>query len=114
MVSDVRLMTTIPLFYGYKRLTWSPFWASQVMDLNTITTVKNDLLEFGYVLTYLSQMNKVNNDEEYLELLNRIRVMNKPNEILDWMNRVRIINEQDIQMKDFLDIKKLALAFPKM
>lgn len=114
LVSDVRLMTTIPLFYGYKRLTWSPFWASQVMDLNTITTVKNDLLEFGYVLTYLSQMNKVNNDEEYLELLNRIRVMDKPNEILDWMNRIRIINEQDIQMKDFLDIKKLALAFPKM
>jgi hypothetical protein len=113
LVSDIRLMTTLPLFYGYKRLTWSPFWASQVMDLNTITTVKNDLIELSYVLTYLSQMNKVNNEEEYLELLNQIRIIEKPKEILDWSNRVRIINEQDILMKDFLDLKKLALAFPK-
>ena len=112
-VSDVALMTTQPDLYGYKRFTWSPFWSSQVMDLDTVTTVKNDLLELGYVLTWLSKLRDVNTEEEMIGLMNRIRIVEKPKEIMDWMNRVRAINEQEIEMKDFVDLKRLALAFPK-
>lgn len=113
LVSDIGSMTIEPLLYGYRRFTWSPFWSSQVKDSDTVTTVKNDLLEFGYVLTWLSLMSDISDEEELLSLMNSIRTIEKPKEILDWMNRVRMINEQNIEMKDFLDLKKLGFAFPK-
>jgi hypothetical protein len=113
LVADIGSMTIQPLLYGFKRFHWSPYWSSQVVDLETVTTVKNDLLELGYVLTLLSKIDSVNDEQELLELIQNIKLVEKPKEIFDWMNRVRMINEQDIQMKDFIDLKKLSLNFPK-
>jgi hypothetical protein len=110
IVTDVEMMTTEEKAYGYKRYSWSPEWTSQVVDINTITTVKNDLLEFGYTLNYLAQMQDA---QAELDLAQQIRIIEMPEELNDWMERVRIIDEQNIKLVDFIELKKMSQSFPK-
>lgn len=127
-VADVAMMTTKEKDYGYQRFSWSPKWASQVVDLDTITTVKNDLLEFGYVLIWLSYGDEVirkGTDEgtgegtgqgtgEDDEIADNVRIVPRTEEVSKWIERVKKINEQDIKLNDFIDLKKLAMLFPKI
>lgn len=111
-VVDAEKMTTDEKDYGYKRFSWSPEWASQVVDSQTITTIKNDLLEFGYTLFYISQMDKIFDASQENQIVSTIRIAEMPDELLAWTNRVRLIDEQDIKLSDFVDLKKLASNFP--
>jgi hypothetical protein len=111
-VADVGMMTTEEKNYGYLRYSWSPSWASQVVDSDEITTVKNDLIEFGYVLNWLSFGREILVKERSENIKQNVRILPRKQEVYDWLERVRIINEQDIQMKDFMDLKKLAFFFP--
>jgi len=113
-VVDAEKMAIEEKDYGFKRFSWTPEWASQVIDSQTITTVKNDLLEFGYTLNFLSQMDKITDAEMENRIINQIRISEMPDELLNWMNRVRLIDEQDIKLIDFIDLKKLSLGFPKI
>jgi hypothetical protein len=113
-VVDAEKMAIEEKDYGFKRFSWTPEWASQVIDSQTITTVKNDLLEFGYTLHFLSQMDKITDAEMENRIINQIRISEMPDELLNWMNRVRLIDEQDIKLIDFIDLKKLSLGFPKI
>ena len=106
-VADVAGMTTEPKSYGFKRYTWSPMWASQVVDSETITTVKNDLIEFGYVLNWLSR-----GDTLDLETIENVRIIERPKEVYDWIEMAQNMNEQDIKMKDWIELKKIAFQFP--
>jgi hypothetical protein len=124
-IADVDKMTTEENEYGYKRFSWSPDWASQVIDGNTITTIKNDLLEFGYTLNYLSKLSewnrfdigsdisRLNDAAAQIQAIEQIRILEMPPELKAWMDRVRVIDEQNIKLGDFIDLKKLAIAFPK-
>jgi hypothetical protein len=113
IVADITMMTTKEKDYGYQRFSWSPSWTSQVVDLDTITTVKNDLLEFGYVLVWLSQGDEILNKEKSDEIIANVRVLPRNEEVSKWIERVKTINEQDIKMNDFIDLKKLAIVFPR-
>lgn len=112
-VVDAEKMAIEEKDYGFQRFSWTSEWASQVIDSQTITTVKNDLLEFGYTLHFLSQMNEITDAEMENRIINQIRISEMPDELLNWMNRVRLIDEQDIKLNDFIDLKKLSLGFPK-
>lgn len=112
-VVDAEKMAIEEKDYGFKRFSWTPEWTSQVIDSQTITTVKNDLLEFGYTLHFLSQMDKITDAEIENRIIDQIRIAEMPDELLNWMNRVRLIDEQDIKLIDFIDLKKLSLGFPK-
>jgi hypothetical protein len=114
LVADITMMTTKEKDYGYQRFSWSPSWTSQVVDLDTITTVKNDLLEFGYVLVWLSQGDEILNKEKSDEIITNVRVLPRNEEVSKWIERVKTINEQDIKMNDFIDLKKLAIVFPRI
>jgi hypothetical protein len=112
-VADVTMMTTKEMDYGYQRFSWSPSWTSQVVDLDTITTVKNDLLEFGYVLVWLSQGDEILDKERSDEIIANIRILPRNEEVSKWIDRVKKIDEQNIKMNDFIDLKKLSMIFPR-
>jgi hypothetical protein len=116
VVADITMMTTKEKDYGYQRFSWSPSWTSQVVDLDTITTVKNDLLEFGYVLVWLStlQQQGTYDKEKSEEIISSVRILPRNEEVSNWIERVKRINEQDIKMNDFIDLKKLSIVFPKI
>lgn len=114
IVVDVEKMTTEEKDYGYKRFSWSPDWASQVVDSNTITTVKNDLLEFGYTLNYLSKLDQISDASVDKKVVEQVRISEMPEELQRWTDRVRLIDEQDIKLADFIDLKKLSSAFPSV
>ena len=114
LVADVSMMTTKEKDYGYQRFSWSPLWASQVVDLDTITTVKNDLLEFGYVLIWLSYGDDIQDVTKSEDLVENIRTVPRKEEVAKWIERVKKINEQDIKLNDFIELKKLAMLFPKV
>ena len=109
-VADVAGTTTEPYSYGFKRFTWSPDWTSQVVDSSTITTVKNDLIEFGYVLNWLSRGDE-NLNEQTVE---NIRIIERPPEVSEWLSKAQNINEQDIKMNDWIALKKIAYQFPSL
>jgi hypothetical protein len=111
-IADIGMMTTEEKNYGYQRFSWCPIWASQVVDSDEITTIKNDLLEFGYILNWLSFGKEILDAKRSENIKHNVRILPRKQEVYDWLERVRIINEQDIQMKDFMDLKKLALGFP--
>lgn len=113
LVADVTMMTTKEKDYGYQRFSWSPSWTSQVVDLDTITTVKNDLLEFGYVLVWLSQGDQILDKERSDEIISNVRIVPRNEEVSKWIDRVKTINEQEIKMNDFIDLKKLSMIFPR-
>jgi len=113
-VADVAGMTTEPLSYGFKRFTWSPQWTSQVVDANTITTVKNDLIEFGYVLNWLSRGNETQDEQKSVEISENVRILERPQEVSEWINKSQNINEQDIKMSDWIALKKIAYQFPTL
>ena len=112
LVADVTGMTIEPKAYGFKRYTWSPLWTSQVVDSETITTIKNDLIEFGYVLNWLSRGEDILDEEKSLEIIENVRISDRPTEVLEWLGRTQLINEQDIKMNDLIDLKKIAYKFP--
>jgi len=114
LIADVTMMTTTEKDYGYQRFSWSPSWASQVVDLDTITTVKNDLLEFGYVLVWLSYGDEILNEDRSDEIVMNVRIVPRNKEVSDWIERVKTMNEQDIKLNDFIELKKLAMLFPKV
>lgn len=109
LVADVIMMATDERQYGYARFNWATHWASQVVDIDTITTVKNDLIELGYTLIYLSRLGSENQIED---LVSNIRIVERTSEIQEWMSRVNSINEQDIKLYDFIDLKKISQKFP--
>lgn len=111
LVADVTMMTTKEKDYGYQRFSWSPSWTSQVVDLDTITTVKNDLLEFGYVLVWLSQGVEILDKERSEEIITNVRIIPRNEEVSKWIDRVKKIDEQNIKMNDFIDLKKLSMIF---
>ena len=113
LVADVTMMTTKEMDYGYQRFSWSPSWTSQVVDLDTITTVKNDLLEFGYVLVWLSQGMEILDKERSEEIITNVRIVPRNEEVSKWIDRVKKIDEQNIKMNDFIDLKKLSMNFPR-
>lgn len=111
LVADVTMMTTKEKDYGYQRFSWSPSWTSQVVDLDTITTVKNDLLEFGYVLVWLSQGDEILDKERSEEIITNVRIIPRNEEVSKWIDRVKKMDEQNIKMNDFIDLKKLSMIF---
>jgi hypothetical protein len=108
LIADVIMMATEERQYGFARFNWSTYWSSQVVDIDTVTTVKNDLTELGYTLIYLS------NPDPTEDLISNIRIVERTLEIQEWMSKVNSINEQDIKLYDFVDLKKIAQKFPKM
>jgi hypothetical protein len=114
LVADVAMMTTTERDYGYQRFSWDPNWSSQVVDLDTITTVKNDLIEFGYILIWLSQGDEILNKESSDQITKNIRTISRSEIVSNWIARVKKINEQEIKLSDFIELKKLAMNFPRI
>ena len=49
-------LSTEPLWWGYKRLAFSPVWTSQVNETVCVATAKNDLKELAYALNMLDRL----------------------------------------------------------
>lgn len=51
-------MANTELYYGYRRTYWNNLWSSQVTETEQVTTAVNDLLELGYLLNYMLNVNE--------------------------------------------------------
>ena len=51
---DYESMATCPFLYGYERTAFTPLFTSQTTGPTQVVTGKNDLLELGYTMNFLS------------------------------------------------------------
>lgn len=100
-------MSMKPKGFGFERMNSNPFWTSQP-DSGAISTVRNDLLELGFVLGFLGRWtDQYTYDGLAAEAHDVYRF---PKGIQVWIDRVRVIDERNVYSTDFDDLRKIAAS----